>query len=197
MQSPALKILKQVDDLLFCHLPKMERLAVAYKSFKLLKVRAPRHVHHQQRLTHNSTTSHPPNPNSPKSPPGCAPGTPRSLHHTSHLLTNPTNSPSQSSTSHPIALDFFAWPTLRDRLVQNHTQIFQSPDLSKCYSQYLRFDWPFAFEDAFFWDEGVDVWRPSPVFEKWHGELGRWSVDEKFFGRFPELRGDIQGRREA
>lgn len=38
MQSPALTILKQIDDLLFCHLPNMERLAVAYKSFKLLKV---------------------------------------------------------------------------------------------------------------------------------------------------------------
>ena len=38
MQSPALQILKQVDDLLFRHLPNMERLAVAYKSFKLLKV---------------------------------------------------------------------------------------------------------------------------------------------------------------
>lgn len=38
MQSPALQILKQVDDLLFCHLPNMERLAVAYKSLKLLKV---------------------------------------------------------------------------------------------------------------------------------------------------------------
>jgi hypothetical protein len=37
MQSPALNILKQVDDLLFCHLPNIERLAVAYKSFKLLK----------------------------------------------------------------------------------------------------------------------------------------------------------------
>jgi hypothetical protein len=39
MQSPALQILKEVDDLLFCHLPRVERLAVAYKSFKLLKVR--------------------------------------------------------------------------------------------------------------------------------------------------------------
>lgn len=38
MQSPALQILKQVDELLFCHLPNMERLAVAYKSLKLLKV---------------------------------------------------------------------------------------------------------------------------------------------------------------
>ena len=39
IQSPVLNILKQIDDLLFCHLPNKERLAVAYKSFKLLKVR--------------------------------------------------------------------------------------------------------------------------------------------------------------
>lgn len=38
-QSPVLRILQQVDEFLFCHLPKMERLATAYKSFKLLKVR--------------------------------------------------------------------------------------------------------------------------------------------------------------
>lgn len=38
MQSPALMILRQSDDLLFKRLPKVQRLAVAYKSFKLLKV---------------------------------------------------------------------------------------------------------------------------------------------------------------
>jgi hypothetical protein len=38
MQSPTLRILREVDDLLFCHLRRIERLAVAYKSFKLLKV---------------------------------------------------------------------------------------------------------------------------------------------------------------
>jgi hypothetical protein len=37
-ESPALKILKSIDEFLFVHLPKMERLAVAYKSYKLLKV---------------------------------------------------------------------------------------------------------------------------------------------------------------
>lgn len=41
MQSPALLILKQMDEFLFSALGKMERLATAYKSFKLLKVREP------------------------------------------------------------------------------------------------------------------------------------------------------------
>ena len=38
MQSPALLIIKEVDGFLFCHLGKLERLAAAYKIFKLLKV---------------------------------------------------------------------------------------------------------------------------------------------------------------
>jgi len=102
---------------------------------------------------------------------------------------------SQSSTKHPIAVDFFAWPTLRDRLVQNHTTIFQNGDLSKCYSEYLRFDWPFAFEDAFFLNEELGEWRPSPMFEKHHSDLKYWSVDRAFYRRFPEMEGDIEGDR--
>lgn len=39
MQSPALAILKQVDQLLFRRLSNMERLALVYKNYKLLKVR--------------------------------------------------------------------------------------------------------------------------------------------------------------
>lgn len=38
LQSPALAILRQVDEHLFARLPHMERLALAYKSYKLLKV---------------------------------------------------------------------------------------------------------------------------------------------------------------
>jgi hypothetical protein len=39
-QSPAVTILKSVDEHLFSQLSRMERLAVAYKSFKLLRVSA-------------------------------------------------------------------------------------------------------------------------------------------------------------
>ena len=38
MQSLALRILRELDEFLSCHLGKLERLAAAYKSFKLLKV---------------------------------------------------------------------------------------------------------------------------------------------------------------
>ena len=38
MQSPALRILREFDEFLSCHLGKLERLTAAYKSFELLKV---------------------------------------------------------------------------------------------------------------------------------------------------------------
>ncbi|CAN9288064.1 unnamed protein product [Alternaria alternata] len=161
MKSPALTILKQVDELLFKHLPNVERLAVAYKSFKLLKYYL------------NATKEE--------------------LDKVPHWLRP---SFSQSSTSHPIALDFFAWPTIRSRLLNHHTTIFQTSagaDLSSCYSRFLRFDWPFAFEDAFFLDEDTGMHYPSPLFERYHGDLKYWSVDEQFFDTFPEMRGDIEG----
>ncbi|KAF2467256.1 uncharacterized protein BDR25DRAFT_376162 [Lindgomyces ingoldianus] len=160
MQSPALKILKEVDEFLFCNLPRMERLAVAYKSFKLLKYYL------------NATKEE-----LEKVPEWLRP------------------SPSQARTKHPIALDFFAWPTLRDRLVQKHTEIFQTQELSRCYSHYLRFDWPFTFEDAFFFDEMVQAYYPSPLFERYHRDLKYWTVTDKFYELCPEMMSDIEGDR--
>lgn len=117
------------------------------------------------------------------------------LHRPLQLFTDLPSSLPLSSTKHPVAVDFFAWPTLRSRLVQNHASIFQSGDLSKCYSKYLRFDWPFAFEDAFFFDDRKGMHYPSPLFERYHRDLKYWTVDPKFYQRFPEMMGDIEGDR--
>ena len=114
-----------------------------------------------------------------------------SLHH----LIYPSST-AQARTKHPIALDFFAWPTLRDRLVQNHMEIFQTQDLSQCYSHYLRFDWPFSFEDAFFFDDVVQAYYPSPLFERYHRDLKYWTVTDKFYEKFPEMMADIEGDRQ-
>ncbi|KAA8614768.1 repeatmulti-domain protein [Pyrenophora tritici-repentis] len=157
-KCPAISILRQMDGLLFEHLPKIERLAVAYKSYKLLKYY---------------------------------------LHATKEELDKVPEwlkpSPSQASTTHPIALDFFAWPTLRTRLLANHASIFQSTALSRAYSHHLHFAWPFSFEDAFFQDSRTGEYYPSPLFERYHGDLTFWGVKEGFYDTFPEMRSDIEG----
>lgn len=76
-----------------------------------------------------------------------------------------------------------------------HASIFQTSALSYVYSRYLRFDWPFAFEDAFFHDEATGRYYPSPLFEKYHGDLRRWRVRDEFYDEFPEMRADIEGDR--
>lgn len=101
----------------------------------------------------------------------------------------------QSSTAHPLAVDFFAWPTLRDRLVRQHAALFQTSALSHMYSRHLTFDWPFAFEDAFCRDAATGQHYPSPLFERYHGDLGRWGVRSEFYDEFPDMWADIEGDR--
>jgi len=160
-RSPVISILKQMDGLLFMNLPRIERLAVAYKSYKLLKYYL------------NATKEE-----LEKVPEWLKP------------------SQSQSSINHPIAVDFFAWPTLRTRLVANHTSIFQSTALSRAYSRHLHFAWPFSFEDAFFQDARTGEYYASPLFERYHGDLTFWGVKESFYDAFPEMRSDIEGDRK-
>lgn len=99
---------------------------------------------------------------------------------------------SQSLTIHPIAMDFCAWPTLRSRVLAAHATFFKCSDLLHCYSHYLRFDWPFSFEDTFFYDETIDAWQPSPLFDHYHNNLKRWGMDEAFLKKFPEVRGAVE-----
>ncbi|KAF1966996.1 hypothetical protein BU23DRAFT_661165 [Bimuria novae-zelandiae CBS 107.79] len=46
----------------------------------------------------------------------------------------------QASTAHPIAIDMFAWPTLRNRLVHQHVELFRDSKLSHVYAEHLRFE---------------------------------------------------------
>lgn len=103
----------------------------------------------------------------------------------------------QASTAHPIALDMVAWPSLRDRLVHQHATLFSDSRLCSAYANCLRFDWPFSFEDTFYYNEAIQGWCPSPVFEKFHGDVSRWTVSEAFWEGFEELRGDIEGYKIA
>jgi hypothetical protein len=128
------------------------------------------------------------------------------LMHKSHLLmkyflnseaTNFSNLPvwqrpvpSQSTTQHPIAIDFFAWPSLRARLVEQHTHYFRTSAFSKAYQRHFRFSWPFSFADTY-------VQRPdgelemSELFARYHGDLRYWGVEKEFFDAFPELGCDL------
>lgn len=179
MHSPVLVILKQMDEILFSHLNKMERLVAAYKSFKLLKVFTTQTIGFATQLRDeqyylNSTTEQ--------------------LKEVPQWLRP---SISQSSIAHPIAIDFFAWPTLRNRLLTEHRSVFRTSTLSRMFQRYFKFDWPYSIEDAFFFDEEIGYYRPSPVFERYHDDLKYWTLGEGFYDKYPQLRSDIDGDRRT
>jgi hypothetical protein len=98
---------------------------------------------------------------------------------------------------HPIAIDMFPWPLLRDRLVNHHHMLFSDSKLSYAYANFLHFDWPFSFEDTFYFDETLQGWYPSPLFEKYHSDVRCWTVSEAFWQGLEYLRSDIEGCEAA
>lgn len=100
--------------------------------------------------------------------------------------------PSQRRFKHPIAIDFFAWPGLRDRFVQHHAQYFQTTAFSEAYRRHFKFSWPFTFEDTYHYDDRNDTYCLSPLFEKYHRDLKSWRFEESFFKRYPELLEAVQ-----
>ncbi|KAI8937663.1 hypothetical protein NX059_005365 [Plenodomus lindquistii] len=160
MQSPALVVQKQIDMLLFRHLPKMKRLALAYKSLKLSRYILKATKEELEKVPKWLRPSY-----------------------------------RQAITAHPAAIDYFAWPSLRERLINFQDTIFDTAEFSRCYSDYVEFDWPFTFEDAFFHDETTGTCYPSPLFERYHNDLRSWSVNPKFAEKFPEVVADIESDR--
>jgi hypothetical protein len=98
---------------------------------------------------------------------------------------------SQSAVPHPIAIDFFVWPTLRSRLVAQHTKYFSTSAFSRAYQRHLRFSWPFDFDDAYVYDAKTDTYDISPLFAQYHRDIHCWGMEKEFFERFPELAGEL------
>ena len=111
------------------------------------------------------------------------------------VLSLTSYSSHQTPPKHPIIIDFFAWPSLRSRLLSHYSLLSRSAALSFYYLSCLRFDWPFAFEDAFFHNKDTGSYLPSPLFETYSCNLKHWMMEETFYENFPEMRGDIEGDR--
>ncbi|KAJ3549812.1 hypothetical protein NM208_g315 [Fusarium decemcellulare] len=97
--------------------------------------------------------------------------------------------PSQT-LPHSRAIDFFAWPGLRERFVffqhQYCANLFWHLFLPN-----LRVRWPFDFRDTYMQNAETGRFHLSPPFKQCIGELGSWTMAPDFFKQFPELYDDI------
>ncbi|KAF2181174.1 hypothetical protein K469DRAFT_752993 [Zopfia rhizophila CBS 207.26] len=104
--------------------------------------------------------------------------------------------PFSRTKKHPIGIYFFAWPGLRDRLLDEHPNI-PMEDFAAAFQRHFRFDWPFSFEDTFYLDHQTGSYYPSPLFERYHKDLKYWTMDQAFFQKFPNVANDISAHTVA
>ncbi|RSL42600.1 hypothetical protein CEP53_012102 [Fusarium sp. AF-6] len=98
--------------------------------------------------------------------------------------------PSQT-LPHSRAIEFFAWPGLRERFVffqhQYCANLFWYMLLSN-----FKFLWPFDFRDTYMQNSETGQFYLSPQFKRCMGDLGSWTMGQGFFEQFPDLYADIQ-----
>ncbi|KAI8717653.1 hypothetical protein NCS52_00841800 [Fusarium sp. LHS14.1] len=98
--------------------------------------------------------------------------------------------PSQT-LPHSRAIDFFAWPGLRERFV-----FFQHQYCANLFWYLLlsnfKILWPFDFRDTYMQNSETGQFHLSPHFKQCINNLGSWTMGQGFFEQFPELYADIQ-----
>ncbi|KFY46513.1 hypothetical protein V495_02409 [Pseudogymnoascus sp. VKM F-4514 (FW-929)] len=98
---------------------------------------------------------------------------------------------SQRTKQHPIAVDFFVWPALRDRLIDSNHSYFTTGDFSAYFRRHYKFSWPYSFEDTYVFNRETNTYQMSPMFARYHRNIKYWGVERPFLEKFPELAGDI------
>ncbi|KAB8078778.1 hypothetical protein BDV29DRAFT_129628 [Aspergillus leporis] len=144
-----------MDQYIWCTIPKVQRLAIAFKSYQLIKYILK------------------PGPETREKIPWW------------ELLTS-----LQLSQQHPVAIDFFPWPEVRDRLIINHAYYLGKCDFFSCTQEYLFSNWPYGIRDCFVLDD-QSTYRPSQAFIQHVNSLTNWSMCPAFFERYPEFIGII------
>jgi hypothetical protein len=97
----------------------------------------------------------------------------------------------QKTRRHPIPIDFFPWPHLRERLMSHHNYYFASSDFCSKYRDHFRFHFPFGFDQIYTFDPLTGNYALTPLFEMYHQDIKSWSMEKVFFEKFPELLGEI------
>ncbi|EXJ83315.1 hypothetical protein A1O1_06934 [Capronia coronata CBS 617.96] len=97
--------------------------------------------------------------------------------------------PSQN-LAHSYAIDFFAWPGLRERFIFNEHD-YCGNEFWHAFRENLRILWPYEFRDCYTCEVETGLYKLSPMFDQRLVDIRSWTMDSDFFRRFPELSSDI------
>lgn len=149
--NPGLRILQRMDEYIWSPMPKIFRVAIAYKSYQLM-----RYIFQ--------------------------PGPETRLKIPAWEL--PTEK--QLKEPHACAIDFFPWPSVRDRLITHYSVYLETCTFFSTIQQYFRFYWPHSFEESYYFD-GDSGYTPSDLFVQHAADLSNWKMGPQFFHLYPEF----------
>ena len=96
----------------------------------------------------------------------------------------------QMSVQHPIAVDFFPWPAVRDELIAHYPQYLQTCGFFSDIHRYTHFNWPYRLEGSFSCDVDGN-YCPSSLFIAHVNNLSNWTLYPVFFELYPEFIGRL------
>lgn len=97
--------------------------------------------------------------------------------------------PSQS-VAHSYAIDYFAWPGLRERFIFYQHKYCANRFWSHFCSD-LRILWPFEFRDCYSLNVATGEYKISHAFDERIGDLRSWTMSSEMFQVWPEFLSDI------
>lgn len=97
--------------------------------------------------------------------------------------------PSQK-IAHSYAIDFFAWPGLRERFIFGEHNYCDN-EFWKLFCTSLRILWPFEFRDCYTREIETGLYKISPHFDERLYDIKTWTMGPDIFQRFPELYSDM------
>jgi hypothetical protein len=88
---------------------------------------------------------------------------------------------------HPVLVDFFVWPDLRDHMMLSPS-IYIANNFGRLFSKSLRFLWPESMTDAWSMGKGGN-YEFSGLFDQRFQEVHCWSLSMDFFMEYPQVIG--------
>ncbi|KAI1852194.1 hypothetical protein JX265_013047 [Neoarthrinium moseri] len=97
--------------------------------------------------------------------------------------------PSQS-IAHSYAIDFFAWPGIRERFIFSQHN-YCGNLFWRLFSASIKILWPFEFRDCYTFNVDLGQYRVSDPFERRIQDINAWTMKDEIFNRWPEFYGDM------
>lgn len=95
--------------------------------------------------------------------------------------------------THPprsYAIEYFAWPGVRERFTQNEHR-YCGNEFWSLFCSNLKILWPYQFRDCYVREAETGIYKISPLFDQRLRDICCWTMMPDIFRRFPELSSDI------